>query len=169
MRSTVLTVLLGVLLLGTGSKLKKLEESEIDHYQALKVWMSDDQKKAYFKLKTEDERNQYLKDAGLWERFYVYEDFVREKILLGDVELGWTRDMVFLSWGKPYAKKRLTGRHASRSELLVYRFEVAADGSVMPWIPGSKASYKAVDKYQLEVYIDDDEVVQMDRKDNWED
>ena len=168
MRRSIFVVLLGVLLLGSGSKTKKLTDTEKDHYQALRVWMDKADKKSYFKLKTEEERNQWLQDKGLWDRFYQYPDYQREKILYGDVELGWGRDMVYMSWGQPYQKHRLTGRPAQRSELLVYRFEVAADGSVMPWIPDSKATYKAVDKYQLEVYIDDEMVTEMVQKDDWE-
>ena len=88
--------------------------------------------------------------------------------MFGDVDLGWGQNMVFMAWGKPYRKKRLTGRPAARSELFVYRFEVAADGAIMPWIEGSKATYKAVDMYQLEVYVDDDVVTEMVKKDKWE-
>lgn len=65
MRKLTLSLLTAMLLLSTGSKIKKLSETEADHYQALRVWMDKDDKKAYFKLKTEEERNQWLKDAGL--------------------------------------------------------------------------------------------------------
>jgi hypothetical protein len=164
----VTAVILGALVFSTGSKLKKLSETEQDHYAALRVWMDKDDQKAYFKLKTEEERNQWLKDNALWDRFYDHPDYIREQIMFGDVDLGWGQNMVFMAWGKPYRKKRLTGRPAARSELFVYRFEVAADGAIMPWIEGSKATYKAVDMYQLEVYVDDEVVTEMVKKDKWE-
>ena len=97
MRKPALFALIGLLFFGTAVKYKKLEDVEKDHYQALKVWMSEDQNKAFFKLKTEEERNQFLKDEGLWERFYKYEDFVRDKILHGELEVGWTQDMVWMA------------------------------------------------------------------------
>lgn len=167
MRAHILLVLAGTLLLGSAVKFKHLSDVEKDHYQALKVWMSDDQDKAFFKLKTEEERNQYLKDEGLWERFYQYEDFIRDKILLGEIEVGWTQDMVWMAYGQPFKKKRLTGRPAARSELFVYRMEVSKDGAVMPWVPGSKATYKAVDKYELQIYVDDEVVTEIQQLDEW--
>ncbi len=167
MRAHIAVVLAGALLLGTGSKLKKLSDVEQDHFQALKVWMDEDQQKAFFKLKTEEERNQFLKDQGLWERFYQYDEATREQILLGDVQVGWTQDMVWMALGRPFKKKRLTGRPAARSELFVYRIEVAPDGSVMPWVPGSKTTYKAIDKYELQIYVDDEVVTEIVHKDEW--
>ena len=168
MRKLTQSLLTAMLLLSTGSKIKKLSETEADHYQALRVWMDKYDKKAYFKLKTEEERNQWLKDAGLWDRFYQYDPDTREKMLYGEVELGWSRDKVYMSWGSPVSKKRLTGRPAARSELLVYRFEVEKDGNVFPWVPDSKATYKAVDTYQIDCYIDDDVVTELQRKEQWD-
>ena len=167
MRKPALFALIGLLFFGTAVKYKKLEDVEKDHYQALKVWMSEDQNKAFFKLKTEEERNQWLKDKGLWERFYGLEDFMREKVLLGEVEVGWSQNMVYMAFGQPFKKKRLTGRKAARSELFIYRMEVSDDGAHMAWVPGSKATYKAVDKYQLEIYVDDEVVVEIQQKKKW--
>ena len=78
--------------------------------------MDKDMKKDFFKQKTEEERNQWLKDEKLWDRFYQYDEGTREKILYGEVETGWVSSQVYMAWGQPYAKKRLTGRHAARSE-----------------------------------------------------
>ena len=89
MRRSVFAILLGALLLSSGSKVKKLTDTEKDHYQALRVWMDKYDKKAFFKLKTEEERNQWLQDKGLWDRFYDYPDWQREKILYGEVDMGW--------------------------------------------------------------------------------
>ncbi|NCG21958.1 MAG: hypothetical protein GWP91_23320 [Rhodobacterales bacterium] len=168
MRKHVALVLFGALILSSGSKLSKMSTVEQDHYQALRVFMDKDTTKAFFKLKTEEERSQLLKDEQLWDRFYQFDESTRKKILYGEVEIGWNATQVFMAWGSPYAKKRLTGRRAARSEMYVYRFEVDKDGAVMPWVPGSKETYKAVNQYQLEVYIDDDMVVEIKRKEDWE-
>ncbi len=168
MRRTTIALLIATLFFSVGVSLKKLEQYEQDHYAALRVWMTPDQDKAFFKLKTREERDAYLKDQELWDKFYKYPEDIRAKILVGDVVTGWTQDMVYMSWGNPYKKKRLTGRPSARSELFIYRFEVTPDGSVMPWVPGSKATYKAVSKFQLDLYVDDMTVSEIKQKDKWE-
>lgn len=151
-----------------GSVLKRLNPSEVDHYTALRVWMDDDDTKAYKKLKTEDERNEFLKGRGYWSRFYQYPDKTRDEILAGAVEEGWKQDMVYMAWGAPHQKMVLPGRRASRSVQMVYRFEVDAEGRVMVWAPKSKATYSAIDKYQLELIVDDGIVMEIRKKDHWE-
>lgn len=166
-RATSLAVLIGLVVFGGGSKLDRLTPVERDHFDGLRVWMDKKQQKSFLKLKTEEERNQWLKDEGLWERWYKYEQDMRDSILAGDVKRGWPYDAVYMAWGKPHERARQIGRSASRSELLTYRFEVMEDGAVMVWVPGSKATYKAVDKYTMLVYIDDDKVGDIERKDGW--
>lgn len=162
------------------SRVNKLTETEFSHYYALKPFMTDDQRKEYLKLKTEAERDAYLHDhkAGanaaaaemtppLWDMFYKYPDNIRKAIVDGAVQTGWTKDMVLMSWGAPYDKKRLTGRPAPRSELLIYRFEKHADGSALVYVPGSKTEYKAVDHFTREVYVDADLVTEIIEKPGW--
>ena len=95
-----------------------------------------------------------LKQLGLWEKFYGEPQDMRDRIVAGDVELGWTRDEVYMAWGGPFQKQRLTGRQATRSELLIYRFEVDKDGYATPFV-GKKEDYKAVRHYQAELILDD--------------
>ncbi len=149
------------------AKREDLTEAEQDHIHALEVWMEPKQIKGWYKLKTVAERDQALKDAGLWDRFYSYDAELRAAIIAGEVRTGWTGDRVYMAWGPPHQKKRLTGRNAGRSEGLVYRFEVAGDGSVMVWAPGSKETYGAVGKYTMEVVLDDNVVAEMNKKDGW--
>ena len=52
---------------------KRLDNQEFDHYYALRVYMSEEKRKHYLKLKTRDERDAYLKQLGLWDTFYSYE------------------------------------------------------------------------------------------------
>ncbi len=160
-------VLLGLLVLGGGSKLDRLTPVERDHFDGLRVWMDKKQEKAFLKNKTEEERNQWLKDAGLWERWYKFDEGMRDQILGGEVATGWPYDAVYMAWGKPHERKKMIGRSASRSELLTYRFEIMEDGAVLVWAPGSKATYKAVGKYTMLVYIDDDKVGELERRDGW--
>ncbi len=155
------------LMAGCGGKLKRLSATEADHYYALKVWMDDDQKKTFLKYKTEEERNSYLKDQKLWDRFYAYDAATRDEIVAGEVQVGWREDAMFMSWGNPIVRKRLTGRPAARSEMFTYRFEVDTDGIVRVWQPKSSTSYKAVAQYEIDAYVDDSVVAELIQRDKW--
>ena len=174
MRTLAMIALLG-LMAGCGGKMKRLTPTERDHFAAVRVYMDDDAEKEWLKLKTETERNDWLQANGVpgaqisyWEQFYQYDEQTRDAILGGDVQLGWTEDKVFMAWGQPFERRRLTGRPASRGELFVYRFEVDDEGIIRVWEPSSKTAYKAVRQYQMDVYVDDNRVTDLIRKDVWE-
>ena len=102
MKSSIAVALLAGLFLSTGcNPIKRLSDTEWDHYRALRVYMTDVEKKTFLKNKTEDERNAYLQELGLWDRFYQYPEDVRELILEGDVARGWTKDKLMMAWGRP--------------------------------------------------------------------
>ncbi|MEY3211278.1 MAG: hypothetical protein RIT28_1759 [Pseudomonadota bacterium] len=149
-------------------KVKNLSDAEFDHYYVLKPFMSEESRKTYLKLKTEEERNQYLKDQGLWDRFYKYSEAERAEIVSGAVAIGWTKDKVLMAWGPPHDKQKLVGREAQRSERLVYRFEEQPDGTVLVWAPNSKTEYQAVRLYQVNVILDDDKVTEIIEKPRWD-
>ena len=177
MRQTFLLAAL-TLALSTGcsmsSKLKKLDEEEYDHYMALRVYLdrpdargvrSKDERKAFFKNKTRAERDQWLKDKGLWDKFYQYDAHIRDKIAQGAVQVGWDKHMVYQAWGMPFVRRKLPGRQAQRSELFVYRFEVRKDGVHQVWIRGSKDTYKAQRLYTKELIVDDDKIMEIRERD----
>ena len=60
-----------------------------------------DERKEYLKLKTRAERDQWLKDKGLWDKFYQYPEHIRQKIADGAVQPGWDKHMVYMSWAGP--------------------------------------------------------------------
>lgn len=149
---------------GYKGKVKNLSDAEFDHYYALRVYMEEEQIKTYLKKETPEERDAYLKELGLWDRFYKYPDFIRQEIVRGEVREGWTVDQVMMSWGHPYETRRLTGRPAERSELWVFRFEEGEDGAVRVWAPGSKTYYKATRLFVREITLDDDKVTAIAEK-----
>lgn len=160
-----------VLMLSTSALAKpidRLSSAERDHFQALSVWMDDKEERAYLKLKTEEERNAWLKEKGYWNRYYQYDAQTRDQILGGKVAVGWTQDMVFMAWGAPHDKRRLLGRNARRSEALIYRFEVTPDGAHLIWAPKSKATHNAVQLYHYVLTVDDAKVVKMERNEGWD-
>ncbi|MED5374093.1 MAG: hypothetical protein VX899_23960 [Myxococcota bacterium] len=154
-------------------RVKHLSDTEFDHYYALRPFMDEDMKKTYLKLKTQEERDAYLKEQGLWDRFYQYEADEREAIVMGDVQEGWTKDKVLMSWGSPYDKRKGADMSVTRSEILVYRFEghdSDDDGKVdthIVWEPNSKTEYKAEVLFRKEVHLANDVVTLVELKDGW--
>lgn len=165
MRRLLPLLLCVALVAGCAAKrLKRLEADEHKHYMALKAYMEDDQREDFLKLKTRAERDEFLKKAGLWDRFYSLPPEVREQIYGGEVQVGWTKDMVLMAWGKPVDSKKLAGRQAQRSFLYIYRFEQTQEGALLVWEPGSKTQYKAAELWERHVFIDDDKVTKIDQK-----
>lgn len=150
---------------GMKGRIKKLGDAEFDHFYALRPYLTEDQKKEWLKLKTSEERDAWLKERGLWDRFYKYDPQTRSQIVNGKVEIGWTKDMLEMSWGTPFDVQRLPGRQATRSELWVYRFEGHEGGAAILWEPGSKTKYKAIRLFVKEVTLDDDKIVSIAEKD----
>jgi hypothetical protein len=159
-------------------KVNRLSDAEFQHYYALKPFMADEERKEYLLLKTAEERDAWLKShhaegaydraaVMYWDMFYNYPEPLRQKIVDGAVAVGWKKEMVLMAWGAPYDKRRLTGRPASRSEMLVYRFEQQEDGAVLVYIPGSKTAYRSIRNFTREVYVDDDKVTEIIEKDGW--
>lgn len=156
-------------------RVKFLSDEEFKAYYALKPFMAEEMQKTYLKLKSEEERNTYLKDQTLqripaitlYDLFYQYPENIRQSIVDGAVQEGWTKDMVLMAWGAPFDKKKLVGRPAPRSEMLIYKFEKQADGTVMVFVPDSKTEYKAVERFRREVILDADVVSEIVEKAGW--
>ena len=163
-RGWILAPLLLVLFAG---KLDKMSSEERAHWRALRVFVEERDQRQWLRLKTEEERNAWLQEYGLWDKFYQHDPATRERIVAGDVGLGWDREMLYMAWGAPFQKLRLTGRNASRSEKLIYRFEVDRDGFASPLV-GDKLDHRAVDRYQINVIVDDDVITEIVEKDDWE-
>ena len=168
-----LGMLVGLLILsgsivGCGpTGIKRLSPVEWNHYKALRVYMNDDIREVYLDQETEVDRNQFLHDAGLWERYYQYPEYVRAEIIAGNVALGWTKDKLLMSWGRPQDRGRVAGRQARISERWVYRFEQHTNGTLRIWEPGSSTSYHAARLFQRVVLMDDDIVVDITDSDDW--
>lgn len=160
-------IVAGLLVVLMGSKLDRLSPDERAHWRALRVFVEERDQKRWLKLKTEEERDAWLKERGLWDRYYENDPATRELILAGDVQLGWDRYQLYMAWGQPSQKMRMTGRSAVRSERLVYRFEVDEEGFASPLV-GTKVNHRAVDRYQMNVILDDDVITQILELDHWD-
>jgi hypothetical protein len=168
MKTSIGFALLAGLVLSAGcNPVKRLSNAEWDHYRALRVFMTDSEKKAFLKQKKEEDRVAYLQDLGLWDRFYKYPEDVRDLILTGEVARGWTKDKLMMAWGRPHDMQMLAGREARRSERFIYRFEELDDGRLVIWSKGSKTAYKAARLFQRNVIMDDDLVMEIYETGSW--
>jgi len=155
------------------AKINKLDADEYTHFMALRVYMdppnskgdrSTADRKEFLKLKTRAERDQWLKDKGLWDKFYQYPPHIRQKIADGAVQVGWDKHMVYMSWGRPYKRQKVAGRTTYRAERFTYRFEVRKDGAHQVWVRNSKDTYAAQRLYIKELIVDDDKVAEMSER-----
>lgn len=164
---------------GLNGKINRLSDDERPQFEAVRVFMAEDEFKEYLSLKTEEERQKYMKDHGpanvingpkksYWDMYYQYDQAIRDKIATGEVQKGWTEDRVTMAWGPPFQRRRVTRDYAERSEVMIYRFEVAKDGTPMVYRPGSKATYGAIRVYQIDVHVDDGKVTDLIEKDKWD-
>jgi hypothetical protein len=178
-RTLVALIVLALPLSAQAGKEKRLSEGELMAYNALMPFMSEDEEKAYLKLKTQEERDAWLKAnppkpeenpllLSYYDRYWNNSEVMREQIASGAVGPGWTYDQVIMAWGEPHVKRKLAGRPAERSEMYVYRFETDWNGGIHVWTPKSKLTSKAIELFQLDVYIDDGKVTNIERKDAWE-
>ena len=105
--SLVLLLTLGVSGCSWERRVKHLGDEEYAHYGALKVWMTEDERKAYLKLKSLENRNAYLVELGLWDRFYGLPAAQQQAVISGEVDVGWSKEMVLMSWGRPHDFQKL--------------------------------------------------------------
>jgi hypothetical protein len=162
---------------GTAGKIKRLSPVELDTYHALEVYMTEDEEKAYLKLKTEAERTEWLQSHGgnelgygpksYWEMYDQFDDAMKKKISVGDVQVGWPEVALFMAWGRPFKEAKIAGRKAQRSVLYEYRMELHEGGQAIVWVPDSKTAYKAINYFRYEVIVDDGVVSEMTKKDGW--
>ena len=140
---------------------KRLEEPEKKHWAALRVFMGEEQKKSFLTLKTREERDAYLKNLDLWDKFYSLDAKRQEEILNYDVQVGWNQEELLMSWGVPY-KKQLepTSKNGVSAERWIYKFEEHLDKKdgqkyILIWEEYSQTEYKALRVFAREVIIDD--------------
>ena len=152
----------GMLIGGCSYKrhIKRLESAEKDHYAALRVFMKEEQKKEFLIRKTKEERDEFLKQMGIWDKFYSLSEKRREDILNYDVKVGWNQEELLMSWGTPYRTRLEPTSKAVQSQRWTYKFEEHYDKKkdqsyILIWEPNSKTEYKAKRVFARDVIIDD--------------
>jgi hypothetical protein len=126
-------------------KIKRWSDEDKQLVRALDVWMSDEEMKIFVKLKTSQERGNFLKETGYFKR---WEDLAEkrdttafEAIKRGEVVNGMSKDEVFMAWDKPM-KIRDEFKREAYVKVLWYEFEIDRKGREFLVRPDSETAYK---------------------------
>lgn len=108
---------------------------------ALDSWMSEEELAILLKLKTTEERRDFLKKANYWRLWEgINEDFL-DKVIAGEVVKGMSKDEVFMAWDKP-KKIRKDFRRDAYVDVFNYEFERDRKGKEFVLRPDSQTAYK---------------------------
>lgn len=141
-------------------KIKKWPAEDRSWAIALDSWMNDEEMKVFSKLKTTDERKEFLVKSGHWQRWETllekHEDELVEAIVAQRVVPGMTQDEVYMAWDKPL-KIRKDFIKEAYVEVLWYQFEIDRKGHEFLSWEESPTAYKN-ETFIKYVYMLDGEV-----------
>lgn len=107
---------------------KKWPKEDVAWARSFDVWMSDEELDVFVKLKTTEERKQFLTQAGYWKMWEDIDDEMLPNVIEGKVVEGMTRDEVLMCWDKPEKIRKDFTREAYVNELH-YKFEYDRKGN----------------------------------------
>jgi hypothetical protein len=122
-------------------KIKKWPALDQAWARSFDAWMSKEELAVFIKLKSTDERKDFLEKAGYWKIWDRIEDEMLPYVLKGEVIKGMTKDEVFMCWDKP-EKIRKDFRRDAYVDVMNYRFEIDRKGREFLSPPDSKTAYK---------------------------
>jgi len=122
-------------------KIKKWPALDQAWARSFDAWMSDEELDVFIKLKTTDERKDFLKKAGHWKKWDKIEDEMLPNVIKGEVVRGMNKDEVFMCWDKP-AKIRKDFRRDAYVDVMNYKFEIDRKGREFLSPANSKTAYK---------------------------
>ncbi len=122
-------------------KIKKWPELDRAWARSFDAWMSDEELSVFIKIKTTEERQDFLKKAGYWKKWDKIEDEMLPNVLKGEVVRGMNKDEVFMCWDKP-EKIRKDFRRDAYVDVMNYRFEIDRKGREFLSPKDSKTAYK---------------------------
>jgi hypothetical protein len=110
-----LSGLVGVLLVSTGcvpnAAIQHLTPAERTSFDAYSNVMTPKQVNTYLAKATPAERNAYLNEIGLTQRFQALDPQDRESVLIGSIRIGMRADALYFLWGKPYLREGPPGKY----------------------------------------------------------
>jgi len=122
-------------------KIKKWPELDRAWARSFDAWMSDEELDVFIKIKTTEERQDFLKKAGYWKKWDKIDDEMLPNVLKGEVIRGMTKDEVFMCWDKP-EKIRKDFRRDAYVDVMNYKFEIDRKGREFLSPKDSKTAYK---------------------------
>ncbi len=126
-------------------KIKRWPDEDKQLVRALDVWMTDEEMGIFIKLKTTDERVEFLTETGYMKRWKALEEekdpTIFNAIKKGEVIEGMTKDQVFMCWDKPM-KIRDEFKREAYVKVLWYEFEIDRKGREFLVRPDSETAYK---------------------------
>ena len=104
-------------------KIKRWSDDDKQVVRALDVWMTDEEIGIFFKLKTTEERTEFLTETGYLKRWTELNEAKDPSSLnaikKGEVIEGMTKDEVFMAWDKPVKIRDEFKRDRKGREFLV--------------------------------------------------
>jgi hypothetical protein len=122
-------------------KIKRWPAEDKSWALALDAWMTTEELDILIKLKTTEERQSFLKEAGYWRLWEEVRDEYREAVLSQTVIKGMNKNEVFMAWDKP-RKIRKDFRRDAYVDVLNYEFERDRKGKEFVLRPDSQTAYK---------------------------
>jgi len=122
-------------------KLKKWPELDRTWARSFDAWMTDEELKLFLQIKTTEERQKFLVDAGYWKIWKKIDKEMVPNIIKGEVLNGMTKDEVFMCWDKP-KKIRKDFRKKAYVDVLNYEFEVDRKGREFLLRADSQTAYR---------------------------
>jgi len=122
-------------------KIKKWPELDQAWARSFDAWMSDEELKIFLKLKSTDERRDFLTQAGYFKKWKKIDKEMLPHVIKGDVVKGMNKDEVFMCWDKP-EKIRKDFRRDAYVDVMNYKFEIDRKGREFIMREDSKTAYK---------------------------
>lgn len=126
-------------------KIKRWSDDDKQVVRALDVWMTDEEMGIFLKLKTTEERTEFLTETGYLKRWTELNEAKDPSSLnaikKGEVIEGMTKDEVFMAWDKPM-KIRDEFKREAYVKVLWYEFEIDRKGREFLVRPDSETAYK---------------------------
>ena len=122
-------------------KIKRWPDADKSWAIAMDAWMTAEELDIFVKLKTTEERQSFLKDAGYWRIWKEVRDDYRDAVIAQNVVKGMNKNEVFMAWDKP-KKIRKDFRRDAYVDVLNYEFERDRKGREFVLRPDSQTAYK---------------------------
>ncbi len=122
-------------------KVKKWPTLDQAWARSFDAWMSDEELAVFIKLRSTDERRDFLTQAGYFKKWKKIDEEMLPHVIKGEVVKGMNKDEVYMCWDKP-EKIRKDFRRDAYVDVLNYKFEIDRKGREFIMRQDSKTAYK---------------------------